>query len=125
MPYRTMWTPWPEPSDPSRPSNSVEPHPRHDVSMMLGRLIERSEHVIRGQDEIKSQLREGAQRFREHEERIVRLEERVDSKDHVPRLERLIKRWLAYLLPPLALWSTGSVDAAIRVLEAALKLRGA
>jgi hypothetical protein len=68
-------------------------------------------------DEIQSKLRDGSHLFARHHERLTHLEE----ADKVSRIERLTKRWAAFLLPPATVlvtwWLTGSLDAGIKILE--------
>lgn len=92
----------------------------HAVPMLLGRLLERSDHLLHGQNEIKVRLEEGSERFEKHEARIVKLETKpaMPPQDEVTWLERMVKRWSAFLLPPLFFLVTGSWETAFKWIAA-------
>jgi len=105
------------------------------VPYLLGRLVTQGEHTAEllretRQDvrEIKDQLTEGHGVMSEHGSRIEALEARPASPpapspqvDQPSRIERLIVRWLAYIIPAAVAWETGSIKAGLEALRAALK----
>ena len=101
----------PYPHPPSSSDFGHQPDHGHSLPMMLGRLLERSEHLLLGQGRIEQRLEAGDARFQKHEDRIAKLEQRPEE---VSRLERLIKRWAAYLIPAGVLLATGSLETAIK-----------
>ncbi len=103
----------------------LHPHLWHDLSMMLGRLMERTEASDERLIRIENRLMEGHTMFARLDGRLkhveaatVRLETSSSDRARVPRWERTAKRWLAWLLPAATLYSTGSLEAAIKALDA-------
>lgn len=121
MTYPPMWGHSPPPSHP--PSSSGGP-PHHDpthglnghaVPMLLGRLLERSDHTLTTLGRIETRLEAGDRVHREHHARLTALETRPEA---APKMERLIKRHAAWLLPTLWLVATGNLTAALEILRA-------
>lgn len=107
------WSAWPHSS--SHQDQGANGHP--SLGMILGRLLERTETHGEQLDRIETKLEAGALKFQEHSARIRKLEAREVS-EKIPRWERNIKRWLTYLLPAGVAYGTGSIEGAIRLLEA-------
>ena len=129
---------WSERSPTRSPSqyrqSSSEEHPPHpsggNLYLMMGELIGDVRHLIWRMDkqdeqinevhadvrEIHGKLRDGSDQFRAHNARIASLE-----AAKITRMEKLIKRWAAYLLPPATglgvLWATDNLELALRILE--------
>lgn len=102
------------------------------VPYLLGQLVTQGHHTAELLHEtrqdvraIKDQLTEGHGVMSEHGSRIKALEARPASPpplaDQPSRIERLIVRWLAYLIPLAVAWETGSVKAALEALRGGLK----
>lgn len=109
-----------------------------DHSMLLGRVLERTEHLLAmGQhtansvDEIKDRLEEGDRKFDAHASRFDAHTSRLDEmhktisdlqtasgKEKVTSLERWSKDLLRWAIPLFALWYTGSLDAAFKIASA-------
>ena len=97
----------------------------HTMPVLMGRLLEGQSHIIRSVDRIDRRLVDGDRRMDRHSEIIARQDERLanmerahQSKgDGATRVERLIARWLAYLIPAAALLATGSWDTATKLLS--------
>lgn len=80
----------------------------HQLYMMLGKLLERSEHQTETLIEIKSTLKTFDGRLRT-----------IESKRtfRMPPLEKYLKDLIAILLPAYTLWATGSLQKAVEVLQ--------
>lgn len=107
----------------------------HLVTVLVGRLLEGQTHIIRSVDRIDHSLVERDRRMDRNNETIARQNEtiarqderlsilercsqqRQPQQDGVTRVERLIARWLAYLIPAAALLATGSWDTATKLLS--------
>ncbi len=97
----------------------------HTMPVLMGRLLEGQSHIIRSVDRIDRRLVDGDRRMDRHSEIIARQDERLSSMeraqqskgDGASRVERLIARWLAYLIPAAALLATGSWDTATKLLS--------
>lgn len=95
----------------------------HTMSMLMGRLLEGQSHIMRSVDRIDRRLVDGDRRMDRHSEIIARQDERLanieraQGGDGATRVERLIARWLAYLIPAAALLATGSWDTATKLLS--------
>jgi hypothetical protein len=76
--------------------------------MMLGQLLERSEHQTQTLTEIKSTLTTFDGRLRT-----------IESKRtfRMPPIEKYLKDLLAILLPAYTLWATGSLTKALEVIQ--------
>jgi len=99
-------------SDGRRPPSPEDDWDRingHAVPMMLGRLLERSDHTITQLGRIESRMEAGDQRMGEMTERIAALEQRPDA---IPSAERWVKDALRYAVPLGVLYGTGSLEAA-------------
>lgn len=96
--------PWSHPAQPS------------DLSMIMGRLLERSEATVDRLDRIDRRLEQVDTRMDLISERIAALETR--KADPMPGWERLVKGAAPYLIFLSALAATGSIDAALRILSA-------
>lgn len=119
-PAPETWPPtWPMPWS----GFSVPP----DLSMMLGRLLERSEHTAQSVDEIKDRLEAGDRKFDAHASRFEAHGERLDAmhvaieklqatapKDKVTATERWSKALLTWGLPVAAAWWSGGAEAALK-----------
>lgn len=99
----------------------------HTMPVLMGRLLEGQSHIMRSVDRIDRRLVDGDRRMDRHSEIISRQDERLASMerahhqskgDGATRVERLIARWLAYLIPAAALLATGSWDTATKLLSA-------
>ena len=95
----TPWTPYTAPPD---------------LSLALGRLLERSEATITRLDRIDRRLEAGETRMDEISERIAALE--AAKAQDMPALERAIKSALPYLIGGLTLWLTGSAETALKLM---------
>jgi hypothetical protein len=130
MSYQHGPTPWPPRSAPPPPPSQPHPstsdaHPHHgNLFLMVGELMGGMRWLISDAhrkteqiDDIQAKLRDGSHLFKRHDERLTHLEE----ADKVSRIERLTKRWAAFLLPPATVlvtwWLTGSLDAGFKILE--------
>lgn len=82
--------------------------------MMLGRLLERSEHTAESVTRIETRLELGERQFQEHASRLSKLEAGGNEES---RVERKVKLWLAYLLPAGALYVTESWQIAVEILK--------
>ncbi len=124
---RNAWQqPWSAPSGPP------------DHSMLLGRVLERTEHLLEmsqhtanSVDEIRDRLEEGDRKFDAHASRFDAHTSRLDEmhkaitdlqsasgKEVVTSLERWSKDLLRWAIPLFALWYTGSLDAALKLASA-------
>lgn len=100
-----------------QPSWSWPPHAQPpDLSLIMGRLLERSEATVNRLDRIDRRLESGDARMDQISERIAALETR--KADPMPNWERVVKSAVPYLIFLTALLGTGSIDAAIKVLGA-------
>lgn len=120
MTYPPMWGNSPPPSHP--PSSSGGHHPDlsamngHAVPMLLGRLLERSDHTVSALGRIEHRLEAGDVIHRQHHDRLTALE--MKPAEAEPRIERLVKRYLTWLLPLAWLTATGNVTAAVEIMRA-------
>lgn len=104
-----------------------------DLSLMLGRLLERSEATVHSLDNIDRRLSSSEQATTGRLDRIDRRLERGDArmtglsqriaaietrKAGIPTWERTVKAALPYLIGLGTLWGTGSIDVATRVINA-------
>lgn len=89
----------------------------HELSLMMGRLLERSEATLDWLERIDSRLGEGDTRMGQMTERIAALETRKPS-EVMPALEKAVKILLPYLIGGAVLAFTGSLDNALKVLTA-------
>jgi len=96
----------------SLPASALPP----DLSMLMGRLLERTETVVDRLDRIDHRLQTGDARMDEIAERIARLE--AAKVEAMPAAERLIKAALPYGIGLAALLGTGSIDAAVKIITA-------
>jgi hypothetical protein len=123
-------TPWPPrsaappPPYPPHPSMSDEPHHHGNLFLMVGELMGWMRWLISDAHrkteqigDIQAKLLDGSHLIKRHDERLTHLEE----ADKVSRIERLTKRWAAFLLPPVTVlitwWLTGSLDAGLKLLD--------
>lgn len=105
-------------------SRSDTPHHQGDawVSALLLRLMDHSDVTIASLGRIETRLQHGDDRMDNHEARIEAMETARDKSagDQPSRLERLIMRWGAILLPLAAILGTGTDRDLIEVAKAAL-----
>lgn len=87
-----------------------------DLSMVLGRLLERSEATLERLDRIDRRLEDGDGRMDEISERIASLE--ANKADPMPGWERKLKGVAPYLIFTAALAGTGSIEGALKILAA-------
>lgn len=111
------------------PSSSDGPgHLNGNLYVMIGELIGGQRWLISDAhrkteqiEEIRDQLRDGSSMFKHHDARLTNHDARLRSieEEQVSRLERLTKRWAAFLLPPATVvvtyWLTGNLDAALKL----------
>jgi hypothetical protein len=84
--------------------------------MTLGRLLERSEATIGRLDRIDWRLETGDARMDQLAHDIAEMKKA--KPEPMPNWERVIKSVLPYLIGGVALLSTGSIDAAIKIFGA-------
>lgn len=100
-----------------QPSWPWPPHAHPpDLSLIMGRLLERSEATVDRLDRIDRRLESGDTRMDQIAERIAVLE--TKKEELLPKWERVIKGAAPYLIFLTALLGTGSIDAAIKILGA-------
>lgn len=92
------------------------PTPPPDLSMLMGRLLERSEAIADRLESIDRRLQDGDTRMDRMAERMVAME--AAKGIDLPALERTIKGLLPYLIVAAALAGTGSLDVALKMLAA-------
>lgn len=93
------------------------------LHILLGRVLERSEQTIDRLDRIDARLVRGDQTMGDLDHRLTTLEgARKEApahsiKDTISTIERIGKLVMAWLLPPLVLAMTGSLEKAIQFLS--------
>lgn len=99
----------------------------HDfnLGLMLGRIASGQDTLISDVRQIRTRLEDGDEWMQASDKRMDRIETDIHelrnrkSPPSSPSLvERLAKQAGTYLIPGGVLWATGSVDAAIKVLQA-------
>ncbi len=92
----------------------------HDfnLGMMLGRIASGQETLIGDVREIKTRLQDGDDRMDRIEGDIHDLRNRKSPPSSVSSAERWAKQAAQYVIPGGVLWATGSLDAALKVLQA-------
>ena len=109
------WGPLPPPSQPPfHPSNTDTPH-HGNLYMMVGSLLEQGRHIIWRLDKIDVRLEAGDQRFDSQEDRMGRIERNQSRSrsEEIPKWERVVKRWAAWLIPASILAGTGQLATAL------------
>lgn len=110
--------PYPDPS-----TNASHPH--RDPMFMLGAIFERTDRLVAEWTWVRHRLEQGADQFQKHEGRISTVEAKVEAAlrakpaggDEIPKWERTLKRWAAWLVPlAVGLW-TGQIQSAIELLK--------
>lgn len=96
-----------------------------DLGMLLGRIASGQERLIGDVREIKTRLQDGDQWMQSSDQRMERIESdihdlrnRKSPPSSVSSAERWAKQAAQYLIPGGVLWATGSIDAALKVLQA-------
>lgn len=118
--------------------------PSPDVSMLLGRVLERTEIItqevreVRGTltqevremrgtlTEIKQRLADGDNQLErhgtsieDHKARLKKLEDAPKPGAAIPEtigaVEKLVKSWATWLIPLIALWLTGNLESAAKL----------
>jgi len=89
----------------------------HDLVLLLGRLLERSEATVDRLDRIDQRLDAGTSHMTQISQRISRLE-RAQPGESMPALERWIKSLLPYLIGAATLLATGSAEQAAKAVAA-------
>lgn len=90
----------------------------HEISMLMGRLLERSDTALDRLEKIESRLQAGDSRMEGLASQIAALDR---PKDGPPGWERAVKTVLPYLIGAGVLMGTGSVDSALKIMAAAGK----
>lgn len=99
----------------------------HDfnLGMLLGRIASGQETVIADVREIKERLGDGDQWMRASDKRMDRIETDLhELRNRKPphlspsSAERWIKQAAQYVILGGVLWATGSIDAAVKVMQA-------
>jgi transposase len=83
-----------------------------EMCRALGRIEARQEHFVDQMRDHRNWTRKELHDVRRDISTLKR------ARARPPALELLAKRALTWLLPLLTLWGTGSIDAALKVLEA-------
>lgn len=111
-------SPPPSPPPPGYPPSSSDGHDppiNGNAYMMLGQLFEQGRHILWRVEKIDGRLDQGSQRFERVEDRVDRLEAaHRRGRDEIPRWERTIKRWAAWLIPAAVFAGTGQFAAALQ-----------
>ena len=98
----------------------------HPVWWLLERLMAGQDTTIASLSRIETRLEHGDDRMTSLDTRVTALEKApATQQDQPSRVERMVMRWSAYLIPAGALWATGSVDAAVKFTETVAKLAAA
>lgn len=89
------------------------PHPP-DLSMIMGRLLERSDATLHHICRIDRRLELGDARMTELAKSIEAIEA-AQSKAAIGSVERWSKDLARYLVPLGVLWATGSIETALQI----------
>ena len=89
------------------------PHPP-DLSMTLGRLLERSDATLHHIGRIDRRLELGDIRMTELAKSIEAIEA-AQAKAAIGSVERWAKDLARYLVPLGVLWATGSIETALKI----------
>ena len=92
-----------------------------NIGLMLGRLLQGQETVVSRLDRIDRRLETGETWMQAHDQRSEKIEAAVaklEKRPEIGRTERLIKQGLQWAIPGGVLWWTGSIEQAIKVLQA-------
>ncbi len=116
MPHTIGWGDSPTPY----PSQRNMGHDGNTVPFLLGQLVAQGAHTVETLREIKDQLSDGHARMNGMDGRLLVLEQHRTAQtppippppgqDGPSRLERVLVRWGAWLMPILVAWGTGSID---------------
>lgn len=107
---------------PSPSSGDSHHRDQWSVPMMLGELAAGQRYLINTVDIIHDRLADGDRRMAEHGERHARHDERITAlekgatDDNVSRTEKIVARWLTFIVPLVVLIATRSWETAIKVL---------
>ena len=94
----------------------------HDISLLIGRLLEQQANTDRRMDRHETRLEAGDDRMDEMSERIASLETTAKSprSSAMPRWEVIVKTVLPYAIGLATLLVTGSLEQAIKIILAVL-----
>ncbi len=111
------WSGSPPPSPPFHSKTDMRPH-HHDPMFLLGEIYERTNRLIEEAEWVRNRLEHGSEKFHHHEGRLTRMEAEVavfkkPSPDEIPKWEKTLKRWLAWLVPIGVGLSTGQIQHAL------------
>lgn len=103
----------------------------HDLGVMLGRILERSEQTIVSLGQINQRMDRAEEWRGKASGELIGIRHRLQSlershkgqkKNHPPRAERWSKKIIAGAIPVGLMWITQPTEHALEVIKAALEL---